>query len=112
MGWETRAGRLFYYRKVRCGWSVVSEYVGTGPDGQLLADLLAAGRDRAASERQAEQHAIEQAEATDDKLVRLCDALRHLTTAILVQEGFHQHKGQWRRRRNERAKSQVTDQGR
>ena len=39
MGWETRGNGKYYYRKRRIGDKVVSEYVGTGPGAELIAEL-------------------------------------------------------------------------
>ena len=39
MGLERRGGGSYYYRKVRRGDRVVSEYVGGGPSAPLMARM-------------------------------------------------------------------------
>ena len=85
MGWETRGTGRYYYRKVRCGDRVVSEYVGTGKVGALVALLAEAKREEAECRREVERQSIQQAIA-------------------LEQADFHRHKGQWRRWRIVNAK--------
>ncbi|MHC4093345.1 MAG: hypothetical protein ACYSVY_24255 [Planctomycetota bacterium] len=103
MGWETRRNGRYFYRKRRYGRRVVSEYVGTGPIAEIVADLAEADREEARHRREEERRAIQQAEAADAELVQLCELLRQRTFAALERAGFHRHKGQWRRRRHARA---------
>ncbi|MDQ3258304.1 MAG: hypothetical protein M3R15_31215 [Acidobacteriota bacterium] len=39
MGWETRGGTSYYYRKERDGASVRSVYVGSGETASLITQL-------------------------------------------------------------------------
>jgi hypothetical protein len=102
MGWERKRGRLYYYRKVREGGHVRSQYMGTG----LLAQMSAEAdndkrRERAA--RRAADRATRQAEALIDRqLADAESALMAMTHATLVAAGCHRHNGQWRRRRREK----------
>ena len=66
MGLERRGNGRYFYRKVRCGDRVSSEYVGTG----LVAAVLAEQHETAQRERRAERRAIEQVEVADRALVR------------------------------------------
>ena len=102
MGVEARhkAGNLYYYRKRREGDRVVSEYVGGG----LVVDLAQKRteidkeiREAQAIQRQAERLSSAQIDAALDEFSNIVDTL---TTAVLISMGYHQHKGQWRRRRN------------
>lgn len=102
MGWEQRRGRSYYYRKVREGGRVRSEYMGGGTYAQRCAEIDGSDRQERAAKRAVER-ATRQAEATVDRqLADAESALSAMTHAALVAAGCHQHKGQWRRRRCER----------
>jgi hypothetical protein len=100
MGLETRRnGNVYYYEKRRVGDKVVSEYLGSG----IIADLAQRRAEIERTRREAEReklkrHRMSMAEIDKslDDFSRLCDALM---TAELLLNGYHQHKGQWRRRR-------------
>ena len=102
MGWEQRHGRSYYYRKVREGGRVRSEYVGSGIVAQICAgDDEDKRRDRAA--KRAADLATRQGEAEIDRqLADVGSALAVMTDATLYAAGFHKHKGQWRKKRNEK----------
>ncbi len=101
MGWEKRAGRRYYYRKRRQGLQVRSEYVGMGELADALATLDALERERddlAHIELREEckmQHAVD---AWLDQFIALT---RMIVAAELTNHGYHQHRGQWRKRRDE-----------
>ncbi len=101
MGWEDRNGRSYYYRKERSGNKVRSVYVGGGEVAGLCAALDGMVRSEAKDEREAKRRA----RARDTELDRAGDELgemiKTLTTAALLAEGFHTHKRQWRRTRDE-----------
>lgn len=95
-----RNGNLYYYKKRRVGDRVVSEYVGGG----LVVDLQ---QKRAEIDKEIREARVAQLRATRMSLAELdkaldgfCDTVDTLTSAVLISMGFHQHKGQWRRRRN------------
>ena len=101
MGWEQRNGRSYYYRKVREGGRVRSEYNGSGMLAQICAADDEAKRREQAAERAAD-HATRQAEAEIDRqLADAESALAALTDATLFAAGYHKHKGQWRKKRHE-----------
>lgn len=99
MGWERRRSRNYYYRKMRVGGRVHSQYMGTG----LLAQMSAEADNDKRRERNAQcaaDRATRQAESEIDR--QLTDAesvLVALTHATLVAAGCHRHRGQWRRKR-------------
>ena len=97
MGWEQRRGKRYYYRKRREGGRVVSEYFGAG----LRAEQVAA-RDEQARRQRAEERARltehKQAEKVLDEYQTLAEAL---TRATLIGEGYHTHKGEWRKKRHD-----------
>lgn len=100
MGIETRKGKLYYYRKRRIGNRVVSEYQGGG----LLVDLAARRAEIERREREALQEQLKAARMSMADIDAQLDGLDALTDGLVVKAltaaGFHQHKRQWRRKRN------------
>lgn len=98
MGWETRGNSRYYYRKRWINGRAVGEYVGTG----YLAEVLAELDEHERQERQraaAEWHAV----VGDDRrltsaLDEIDELVRSAITAVLIANGFHTHRRQWRRR--------------
>jgi hypothetical protein len=103
MGWETRGGRAYYYRKERDGSRVRSVYVGGGETARLIAQLDAMKGDEREGKRilaRMERDRVEEQEADAN---RVCAVVETLTAAALLAAGFHTHKRQWRRIRDERS---------
>src|SRR5947209_8736136 len=94
MGWETRGGREYYYRKERAGASVRSVYVH-GTLAPLAAMNVAQAREEAAIARAL----IRQDGERDGAAVEACRGLRAEVRRLLLAAGFHEHKRQWRRPR-------------
>lgn len=99
MALETRRGRSYYYRKERRGGRVVSVYGGRGEIAAILADLQALETDRINERRWQQQQERAEIEAHDPALAALERALTTVTRAVLIANGYHQHKRQWRRQR-------------
>jgi tetratricopeptide (TPR) repeat protein len=102
MGWEKRErGRQLYYtRSRRVGDRVIREYLGTGVLAQLAAKTDALDRLRRREEAKAWRAECEGLEATDKALGELYEAVEILTRATLLSASYHQHKGEWRRKRS------------
>jgi hypothetical protein len=99
MGWEDRDGRRYYYRKKRVGGRVVSEYVGAGLLAELSAQSAEQDQRRAKIERRKWRKTVE-AEVAIDRLMSDAGRLvKALTDATLAINGYHRHKGQWRKRK-------------
>lgn len=101
MAWEERGGKRYYYRKVRKGGRVFSVYEGGGIGGEI-----AAAQDVGEREKKTQTRAELQREmAAQDRIDNLIgeseriaqDAARRALEAV----GYHQHKRQWRLKRNE-----------
>ena len=95
-----RNGNLYYYKKRRERDRVVSEYVGGG----LVLDIE---QKRAEIERERKQANRERLEAQrmsmadiDKALDGFSNMVDSLVEAHLISLGFHQHKRQWRKKRN------------
>lgn len=100
MAWEERNGKAYYYRKRRVGTQVRSEYVGSGVSGEGEATEVARDRAERAAARarwKAERAVIE---ADDGAYDAMADVLALLTRGVLLANGYHRHKRQWRRRRD------------
>src|SRR4051812_44563010 len=100
MGWETRGGREYYYRKEREGSRVRSVYVGGGETARLIAQLEAMRSDEREGKRILSRMEREQLEEQEAEVTRVCSIVETLTTAALLSTGFHTHRRQWRRRRD------------
>ena len=101
MGWETRGNGTYYYRKVRRGGRVVSEYIGAGPVAEALAGLDDLGRDSAESDRAVWSGTVQAERRRAEALAEAEAVARALTTAVLISNGYHQHRRQWRRQGKE-----------
>jgi hypothetical protein len=97
MAWEQRGNIHYYYRKVRQGDRVFSEYVGSGDLARACADLDELERHL----RRAERAKREGLRALDAELEAACGLIRALTYAALLSTGHHTHKGQWRKKRHD-----------
>ncbi len=102
MGWEDRNGRSYYYRKERVGNTVRSVYVGSGEQSKLISQFDALLKDEREGQRALKRIEREQWEKHNAELDRLCAHIEKLTTGALLVAGFHIHKRQWRRIRDER----------
>lgn len=101
MSVETRkSGKTYFYRKVRQGRRVVSEYLGAGAEGGVRHELEQIERDErqaAAASRRAVVAALldEEREAW-----ALLTKAQQFAALAMLAAGYHRsHRGQWRRRR-------------
>jgi len=95
MGWEQRRGQQYYYRKRREGGRVISEYIGQGQ----LAKQIAARDAQAQTQRAEEQTRLAEHQRVEETLRRLEALTAALTRATLLAEGYHTHRGEWRKKR-------------
>jgi len=101
MGVEERKGRIYYYKKKRIGHRVVSEYVG---GGSLVLHAARQAEERTAAAAAAQKldkrkrQELMKIESEIDHIFRWIEAL---SSSELILDGYHQHKGEWRKRRNE-----------
>ena len=104
MAWERRGGGLYYYRSERENGRVRKRYVGRGEVAELVAhadETRRAVRERRRREERAELgRARELSEAGAELGAELDAAAEALARAEMVAAGYHNHKGEWRRRRN------------
>jgi hypothetical protein len=92
----------YYYRNVRIGKRVRSEYVGSGETAELIAQLDQHDITLRALERFEKKLALvifRQHAAPPPALDAYSAAVRGTVADVLGRLGFHRHKRQWRRKR-------------
>ena len=100
MAWEKRGGRSYYYLKKREGARVRSLYIGRGDLAQTCADTAEDDRQEQECMR-AHKRRARQAEADIDRQLKDAEAvLAAVVNAALHAAGYHNHKGQWRKKRH------------
>lgn len=99
MGWETRGNGSYYYRKVRDGGRVRSEYVGAGMIADMLAEVDADSRHDAQVQQQARRAEVDAERRTAATLAEVDRMVQDMTAAALIAAGYHAHRRQWRRQR-------------
>lgn len=103
MGWE-KDGR-YYTRSIRVGRQVIREYVGCG----FVAEV-AAQKDYQQREERDRTRTLLKAERDADRkqeriLRKYCKSVDTILMQVLMAAGYHNHKGQWRRRRDNKDRS-------
>ncbi len=99
MPWETKGSERYYYRKKRVNGRVVSEYVGRGPEAEQIAAADELARAARAETRAAQAARLAELAALDQEVQAFAKQVETLTRQALQANGYHQHKGQWRRKR-------------
>lgn len=103
MAWESRRNNSYYYRKRKVGGKVVSEYIGTGFAALLAEQVNERVKAEAEAKRQ-EWQAIRDEQARLDKMVNDFGQLATAyADAVLLLNGHHLHKRQWRKKRGKSA---------
>jgi len=104
MGLERRGNATYYYRKKRVNGKVISIYCGKAEGGNLAYE-----QDQSKRLRRIERNRIvAQVKARDlvtvGSLNELEKRVRTLTQETFQLNGFSNHKGQWRKKRNGNSK--------
>ena len=112
MAWAQRGGRSYYYRSVREGGRVKTEYVGGGEVATLLAELDAIKRAERAEEAE-ERRAEEERNAEEERLLtEFCDLAEDVARVALMVSGYRRHKrGEWRKKRGSHRQVSEDDPG-
>jgi hypothetical protein len=95
--WDNRG---FYYRSRRSGAAVKRVYLGKGEAARAAAKMDAETKVRREADRREARRTAAILEPLDSLGAEFDEGLRLLTMATLLAGGLHDHKGQWRRRRN------------
>ncbi len=99
MGWEKRGKGMYYYKKIRKGNRVVSEYKGSGLFAEIISELdndTRLGRSYSHSPREEEK---DETVGINNDVDQLTEITNSLVRAVLLASGYHPHKGQWRKSR-------------
>lgn len=96
MGWETRGNNQYYYQKTRIGKRVLSRYI---PDN-VHASLLQMSIDTSVRCHAARAQMRCDAQIERRTYSELFAEAEQIGGFLLLCEGYHQHKYQWRKRRN------------
>jgi hypothetical protein len=99
MGWEERRGKRYYYRKRRVNGRVVSEYIGHGEKAEQIAAEDARERDVVKQKRTENAARLAEFAAFDQDVKEFRAMVDTLARNTFEANGYHQHKGQWRRKR-------------
>lgn len=101
MPWAARGDRKYYYRSKRLPDGRVGKvYCGSGGRGEEAAKEDAAARALVDADRAEASRSEAAIEPLATLAKELDEGLAVLATATFLAGGLHQHKGQWRKRRN------------
>ena len=104
MGWKTINGRRYFYKSEREGGRVKSTYFGGGESGSIMAEWIALERLERAEEQERERGERRESDTTERVISDWFDGVQAVADAAMVAAGFYKHKGQWRRRGDERGR--------
>jgi hypothetical protein len=102
MGWETRRNSRYFYRKKRCGRRVISIYYGAGEMAEKVSHQVAQDREIEQQQREADRKLMAQMQAEDAAYEAISEDLDVLAKGTLLAAGYHQHRGEWRKKRHAR----------
>jgi len=100
MAWETRGRGRYFYRSSWAGGKVCRQYLGTGAEGERAAAEDEARRSARRTAFDAERADAARRDEADAPLAALLEAADLLARASLAGAGFHEHRGEWRRKTN------------
>src|SRR4051794_14067281 len=100
MGWKRIGNHSYLYRSRREGLRVLSEYLGRGETGMLIAQLDKLERQERDESREADRVERQTIEREEQRLTDWFQAVEDVAKGAMLAAGFHLHRGQWRRRRH------------
>lgn len=107
MGWDAKGkgGNRYYYRSERRPGRPhpVKVYLGKGSQAEDAARQLEerhlARQARREADREAVLSEVTRVAVADAALQEVRNLVQHLVRAALHEAGYHEHRGEWRRRR-------------
>lgn len=102
MALERHGNNLYFYEKERSGDRVRSVYAGKGETALLLNQMRLLKKQEEDEEKQRKNNLRSRlAENEVESIIEsFADVGKILTDAFFLTNGFHQHKRQWRKKRN------------
>lgn len=102
MGMERRGNGYYYYKKVREGRRVFSQYVGNGAGiAEIFSMMIEMDAEQKELERFTKQREREKAERFEAELSEIENAFSNLITACFLVNGYSQTSSrEWRKKRN------------
>lgn len=104
MALEWRGNNLYYYEKERSGGRVRSVYSGKGEIAYLIHSLSLSRKRERQYEKQARDELWQKDSQIDAEIDNLFELTKVFVDALFLANGYHQHKRQWRKKRNGKAK--------
>ena len=111
MSWERRGNNFYYYKKERDGSRVKSIYVGRGEIANMISNLQSTSGLFERAIGIAYPSLQEKLSEQDANIDRACALIDAITQASLIAAGFHQHRRQWRKKRNVQGAKESGDTG-
>ena len=102
MALEYRNGKPYYYRKIRRGKKVISEYVGSGDVAKLNAQLDKTKVFIKKFNKLQIANIEAEHEREDKELNQLEKQIKESLNQVAISNGYHQHKRQWRKKRQKK----------
>ena len=102
-------GRRYYYQRQRINGRIVYTYYGAGKLAPLVAEMERLRQERRQHERweaQMARNEFAELAATPEAIILLLEEAQRAAAAALVEAGYHQHKRQWRKKRDYKDKNQ------
>src|SRR4051812_16339565 len=95
-----RGNKAYFYKSVRVGDRVRSQYFGSGQNARDMAEIEALDREVRDLDTERRRARRKRLDARDRAQARWFGRVELLVRLVLESAGFHRHKrGEWRRRR-------------
>ena len=101
MGWERRGNHWYYYKKIRDGDQVRSEYCFGGDNLQEInlkvQQIRQKEKEAKQQQRKEDRQELDQIEQDFQEIET---HIQNYLSGVLIAHGYHRHKGQWRKQRD------------
>lgn len=100
MGWETRNGRQYFYRKVRNGDKIRSDYIGHGELARAIAYFEQRDNEEIQDAKRLKSQEKEAERARETEFMAFYTAVEAEFAQAMTAAGYHRHhRGEWRKQR-------------